>query len=264
MSETPATPRVTGKMFLFERPELLNKEQHGAYGLSRPEKPFGFCAKIRGVPLTVSEIPAAMKHYPVVFSGLEKMTPIAVLGIYEDVNLFVNEAGEWEENVYVPGYLRRYPFAFASETGGDRFAVVVDAAYDGFTQNPEVALFENGEPSEAMRNAIEFCKQYEQDRRNTDQAMQIIEPMKLVVGQSAQYTPQQGGDPVTFAQYFGVDEKLLAELPDEKFLELRRTGLLPIIYAQLMSMANWRLLLMRRARRYNLQGEAVVRPLSTN
>jgi len=62
----------------------------------------------------------------------------------------------------------------------------------------------------------------------------------LIQGQSAQFTPQGASEPKTFAEYFGVDEKRLQELSDEQFLELRKAGLLPLIYAMLMSMSNWR------------------------
>ena len=106
MSESPqVAPQLSGNMFLFERPELLNKEQHGGLGVDRPEKPFAFCSQIRAVPLTISEIPSAMKDYPVVLMSEEDPIPLAVVGLVDDVNLFVDENGMWEENTYIPGYI---------------------------------------------------------------------------------------------------------------------------------------------------------------
>ncbi len=41
-------------------------------------------------------------------------------------------------------------------------------------------------------------------------------------------------------------------LTDEQIIELRKSGMLPILYAMVMSMGNWRMLLQRRARRFGL------------
>ncbi|MGE0408352.1 MAG: SapC family protein [Amphiplicatus sp.] len=261
MSQTQAAPQITGRMFLFEKPELLNREAHGKYGITQTEKPFAFCAKIRAAPITASEFISASRHYPIIFSAQKAMTPLAVLGVLDDVNLFVDDKGLWEDHAYVPGYLRRYPFALATETGGERVAVVFDAAHGSVAENGDNPLFENGEPSAAMQATIEFCQQYEADRLGADQAMKLLEEFDLVTGQSVQYGARPDEEQKTFAQYFGVEEKRLNELSDEKFLDLRKKGLLPLIHAQLTSMGNWRSLLERRAKRFNLTSEQVLDPL---
>ncbi len=257
MSQTPGAPQISGKLFLFERPELLNKEQHGNLGVSPPANPCSFCSNVAAIPLTASEIPAAVKDYPVVFLSEEEPLPLAVVGLIDQTNLFVDENGQWTADTYIPGYIRRYPFAIANETDGERLAIVLDTAYDGIVPSGETPLFEGGEPSEATQQAIEFCKAYEQDRRMTEQFTSILKESGLVRGQAAQYTPKGETGPKPFAQYFGIDEKGLSDISDEKFLELRKSNILPFLYAQLMSLGNWRNLLMRRAKRFNLTEDQV-------
>ncbi len=265
MSETAGSPQITGKLFLFERPELLNKEQHGGLGVSPPSAPCKFCANVAAIPLTASEIPAAVKDYPVVFLSEEEPMPLAVVGLIDQVNLFVNEDGQWASDTYIPGYIRRYPFAIANETDGDRLAIVIDSAYDGVVKGGDMPLFEaGGEPTAATQQAIEFCKAYETDRRMTEQFVNLLKSSGLVRGQAAQYTPKDAKEPQPFAQYFGVDEKGLADLSDEKFLELRKSNMLPFLYAQLMSLGNWRNLLMRRAKRFDLTEDQVFQQIQQN
>ncbi len=253
MSQTPIAPQVTGKMFLFERPELLSRQQHGELGLDAASKPFAFCAKVRAIPLTVSEIPEASKYYPIVFMSKEDPVPLAILGITSDLNLFVDEDGNWEQLAYIPGYLRRYPFALAGETGGgDRMALVIDAAYEGVSRSATRRLFENGEMSSFAKQAMEFTKTYEGDRRLTEQVMTALKKFDIIQGQTAQYTPTGTTEPQPFAQYFGVDEAKLQALTDDQYLELRRMNVLAVLYAQLISLANWRSLIARRMRRLNL------------
>ena len=260
MSETQANPQLQGQMFLFEKPELVNKEQHGDLGVSQPSKRFAFCANIRAVPITVSEVPAAMKDYPIVFASPDQMMPIAVTGLVDDVNLFVDEDGNWEANRYVPGYIRRYPFGVANETGSDRFAIVIDTAFEGVKKGGDSPLFNNGEASEMIQQAIEFCKTYEEDRHRTNEFSRLVKELDIAKGQSAQFTPQGATEPQTFAQYLGIDEEAIKALPAEKLVELRDNGVLPLVYAMIISMGNWRTLLQRRANRFGLSDQDIMTP----
>lgn len=262
MSETQMNPQLSGQMFLFQKPELINKEQHGDLGVTQIDSRFDFCAKTRAIPITVSEIPAAMKDYPVVFASPDQMVPLAIVGLVDEINLFVDENGNWEANRYIPGYIRRYPFGVANENGGERFAIVLDTAYRGLTKGATPTLFDNnGEPSEMTRQAIEFCRTYEEDRGRTMEFAERVKKLDIAKGQSAQFTPAGETEPRVFAQYFGIDEAALKELPTDKLTELRDAGLLPLLYAMVMSMGNWRMILQRRAARFNLNEQDVLKPI---
>ena len=264
MSQTFASPQISGTMFLYNRPELLNPKSHGELGVRAAAHPYGFCAKARAIPLTISEIAEASRHYPVVFGSQEELQPLAIVGLLDDVNLFVDEAGNWEPLAYVPGYVRRYPFGLAAESGGERYALVIDSAFEGVHRDADQKLFSAGQLSDFSKQALEFTKTYEADRRQTEMVFKSLKAFDLITGQSAQYTPPGGQAPQVFAQYFGVEEKKLAALPDEEFLKIRKLNVLPILYAHLLSLGNWRNLILRRMRRYNMTETeaATVRRLS--
>ncbi len=269
MSQTPAAPQVSGKMFLYDAPELLNPEAHNGLGVSPVDQPFKFAAKVRALPLTVSEIAAASRFYPVVFMSAEQPLPMAVVGLIDDHNLFINEDGRWEEEAYVPGYVRRYPFGIAAETDGERFAVVIDRGYEGLKYGGDQPLFDGAEPSAFTQNAIDFTKRYEEDRQMTNRFMEELKRFNVVSGQTAQYTPQgadgqAAGEPRAFAQYFGCDENAIKNLPDQQFLEMRQINILPILYSQLLSLSNWRLLVQRRAKRFGLTEQNVFEPVAVS
>ncbi|OFX04865.1 MAG: hypothetical protein A3E78_05570 [Alphaproteobacteria bacterium RIFCSPHIGHO2_12_FULL_63_12] len=253
MSQTQGAPQITGKMFLFEQPELLNIEQHRELGIDPAKKPFDFCSKIRAVPLTISEIPEASKRYPVVFMSKEEPVPLAIVGFHDDNNLFVDDDGNWENYAYIPGYLRRYPFALAGESGGgDRLAFVVDRAYEGVSTESSRKLFQNGELSDFAKQAMEFTRTYESDRRLTDQLMKALKKYDIIQPQTAQYTPAGETEPRPFTQYFGIDEQKLTALSDQQFLELRQMNIFGVIYSHIHSLANWRDMISRRMRRFKL------------
>ena len=258
MSETQQGAQLSGKMFLFQNPELMSKEEHGALGISRPAKPYSFCANVRAIPITINEIPAAMKDYPIIFMSEDNLAPLAVVGVNDDTNLFVDDDGNWEDNRYIPGYVRRYPFGVASESTGDRMAIVIDRDFEGIIAGGEVPLFKSDAPTEATQQAIEFCKTYERDRQVSDEFAKRLKDYNIVQMQTAQYTPAASQSPQPFAQYFAVDEEKLNGLSDDQHKELRTSGMAPIIYATMMSLGNWRTLLSRRARRFGLSEDQIV------
>ena len=59
----------------------------------------------------------------------------------------------------------------------------------------------------------------------------------------------QPGEPQTIAEYFGVSETKLAELPAEKISELVKNGALQQVYAHLNSLVNWDRLIARAMKR---------------
>jgi len=244
--------QISGTMFLYGQPELLNLQNHSELGVRAAQMPFGFCSKVRAIPLTISEIAEASRYYPVVFGSQEELQPLAIVGLLDDVNLFVDEDGNWDPYAYIPGYIRRYPFGLAAEAGGDRFALIIDAAFEGVHRDADRKLFNDGQLSELSKQALEFTKTYETNRRLTEEVMQSIKELDMITGQTAQYTPTGAMTPQPFAQYWGIDEKKLIELPDEEFLKVRRLNVLPIIYAHLLSLGNWRSLILRRMRRYKM------------
>ena len=135
-TEAEGSGLFDGNMFLYEEPALLNKEEHGDLGLSKVERPFDFAKSIKGVPITAGEVQSAQKHYPVVFSDFENPVLIAIVGITEDVNLFVDESGNWDARSYIPSYLRCHPFAFARRKE-DEYAVVIDQSSQAIAESVE-------------------------------------------------------------------------------------------------------------------------------
>ena len=118
------------------------------------------------------------------------------------------------------------------------------------TNQPEVQLFENGEPSPFTQNAIEFCKEFERQRRSTTEFTKIISSMGLFEQKSVAFQPrEQQGNPQCeqqiIADYWAIDENILNELTDEQFKELRTNGALGAVYAHMISLLNWQRVIQR-------------------
>ena len=241
-------PIPEGSMFLYEKPEVLTLEDHGALGITPLERPFDFAAKIQTVPLVATEIASAQKNYPVIFSNLENTQVFAVVSILKDTNMFVDNNGHWAPFHYVPAYLRRHPFAFA-KAEGDQLALVIDRGSERITEDPKFPFFDGDKLTTDTQKMVEFCSQVEGERQRTVDFANKLKELDLLDVQEV--TPGSSDDEqqkITLASYYAVNNKKFNELPPESLQELHKAGYLSFIYAHLHSMENWGKLVERRSR----------------
>ena len=239
---TQANGQLAGTVLFYNQPEPLSADLHGALGVNAVEKPYAFVAASHVVPLTVTEFAPGALSYPVVFLGDNKQ-PCAVMGLRQGENLYVDMAGDFRPEAYIPAYVRRYPFVFANDDTQNRMILCVDRAAPFLVEGGEVPLFENGEPSAYVNQAMEFCNNFEQERARTDSFVKLLNDLDLFETREANFTPRNpdgtAGTPQKLAEYFAVSEEKLKALPAEKLVELRDNGALGQIYAHLVSLLGW-------------------------
>ena len=253
MQPTPIMDgQISGAVLLYSRPEPLSVEMHGKLGLNRMDKPFGFACTATAVPLQVTEFGPASLSYPIIFGG-DQFSPLAVMGIRPDENLFVSRDGAFDTETYVPAFIRRYPFVLANNEVEKQMIVCIDRAAASLVQGGDVPLFENGEPSAFTQGAIQFCTDFETERMRTEQFVDTLKSLDLFETKQATFTPRlpdgSNGAPVQLADYFAVSEEKLTRLPADKVLELHASGALRQIHAHLNSMFNWERLVTKTAGR---------------
>jgi hypothetical protein len=236
---------LTGEVMFYVQPEPLSKEAHEGLGIRTIENPYAFTAKSHLVPLTVTEFGPAALCYPVIFAGEEK-TPVAVMGVNSNENLFVDDKGNFQPDCYLPAYVRRYPFVLANDPQSQRMVVCIDRKAPMITDNkPEVAFFENGELSSYTTAAIDFCNNFEGEVQRTLSFVNMLKELDLFEKKEARYTPPDGSTSQLVAEYQGVSEAKLNALSAEKLKELRDNGALQQIYCHLLSLMGWERLIVK-------------------
>lgn len=230
----------------YKSPEAISLERHGRKGLVQGTD-FGFAATAMVIPLMASEMPAAMRSYPIVFSGPDFM-PMMVTGVRDGENLFVNPEGKWAEPHYVPAYVRRYPFILAGDESDERLALCVEndparvVALNPKTRKTAKPFFEDDEQGEALRNALSFCEQYQGMYFKTRQIMKVIANSGLLAERTSKLTLADGQS-FNITGFHLVDEARLLSMSDEDFISLRKADALAAIYCHLASMNSWNALL---------------------
>jgi hypothetical protein len=242
MTDTTNAAGLTGNVLFYAQPEPINAEEHGDLGVNPIDHPYAFMGKSHLVPLTVTEFAPAALSYPVIFVGDAKQ-PVAVMGLADGENFFVEASGAVRGDCYIPAYARRYPFVFANDTEQGRMILCIDRAAPFISKGGQVPLFENGQPSAYVTGAMEFCNNFEQERQRTESFVALLTELDLFETREAVFTPRDAngvaGQPQKLAEYTAVSEDKLRGLSAEKLAELRDNGALGQIYAHLTSLLGW-------------------------
>jgi hypothetical protein len=239
--QTQKSP-IAGEVLFYGKPEPLNNQTHGKLGLRRVDRPFLFAKDSQVAPLTVTEFAAASVSYPIVFAG-DKRQPLAVMGL-DQKNMFIGDNGFFEPAMYVPAYVRRYPFVLARDDANEQLVVCIDREAAMIGDLPDLPLFDPaGQPTEYTKNCIQFCNDYEVECRRTESFVQLLTELDLFETRNATFTPQlpdgTNGPVQQIAEYIAVSEDKLKALPDAKIRELMDNGALMQIYAHLVSLTCW-------------------------
>ena len=244
-----AAPSATGEdgqaarppMPLFYlAPEPLNEQRFGGKGV-RKAGDFRFAAKAHAMPLHLQEFRFAAAHYPIIFSDDESATPLAIMGLSEGRNLFIDAEGRWKEGTYVPAYARRYPFVTGQGPNPGEQLLYLDAGSDmvvDLAQAPDAdPLFEHGGPAPRTKEALDLCSAFQQQAPLTQAFLEALLKHELLEGKEVRLD-LPGGKQQVLTGLRLIDEAKFNALPDEVFLEWRKHGWLAAAYWHWASMDN--------------------------
>ncbi len=215
----------------------INARDHGSWR-SRTTDKASWLAAQHVVPLTVEEFAEAQRHYPIIFSMGDDPIPLALMGLNDGVNVFVEADGGLAEAVYVPAYVRRYPFMLAriSPESAD-LSLCFDATTDLVGDFAEGTLLFDGEaPSEACRSALQFCEKFEIAGQKTGAFMAEVAKHGLLMDGELTVQPGDGRQPFVYRGFQMIDEAKFRELDAEVLREWNRNGALTLVVAHLFSL----------------------------
>jgi hypothetical protein len=236
-----AAPNQNLPLF-YNAVEPLNVTQHGKMKV-RKLLDMSQMAKTHAIPVTVDEFSLVQRHYPIVFSIGDKPIPIALMGLNEGVNVFLNENGQALDNsVYIPAYMRRYPFLLARiRPESDELSLCFDptaGAVGDFKEGE--ALFDGDQPSPATKAILEFCEQFEAAGQRTAAFMEDILKSGLLMDGEVAIQPEGFDQPFVYRGFRMVDEEKLRDLRGDELRKMSQSGMLPLVYAHLFSLSEMR------------------------
>ncbi|WP_448659866.1 SapC family protein [Sphingomonas sp. CJ99] len=234
----------------------LSSEVHATFKL-RPSPLAPYLANTHAVPLTVEEFPLVQRRQPIVFSAGDEPVPLALFGLNEGVNLFFDGEGKLTEpGLYIPAYVRRYPFLLARlRPNSDELSLCFDPKSDVIGAFDEgQALFDNGQPSELTKAVLQFNEQFEQAGMKTNAFMQELKSLDLLMDGEISIQPDGAPQPFVYRGFKMVDERKLADLRGDQLRKMSQNGMLPLVYAHLFSLSLAQSLFERQAMQGKVPG----------
>ena len=222
--------------------EPINATQHASMKvrtiLSMPQ-----VGRTHAIPITVDEFTLAQRHYPIVFSVGDNPIPIALMGLNEGVNVFLDQDGRaLETSVYIPAYVRRYPFLLARlRPDSDELSLCFDPTANAVGDFAEgEALFDGDQPSEATKAILQFCEQFEAAGQRTSMFVEELTKADLLMDGEVAIQPEGFEQPFVYRGFRMVDEEKLRNMRGDELRRMNQNGILPLIYAHLFSLTEMR------------------------
>lgn len=224
----------------------VSSDMHMGLGIVQRDN-LAFARDTHAVPITVDEFVMVQRHYPIVFADGSEGVPLALVGLREGKNLFVDADGKWQDGTYIPAYIRRHPFMLARlQPDADQLSLMVDDTYDLLREDAPDKLFtEDKQPSEVTKNILGFCEQFEQAIGRTRSFLDEVGKLGLLMEGQAQIQNPGMAEPATFAGFKMIDEKKLQNIRGDQARKMVQNGLMGLIYAHLFSLSQMRELFAR-------------------
>ena len=216
----------------------LNTNDHSKFK-TRPLDNALFMQNEHAIPVTIEEFVPASRHYPIIFSAAENPVPLALMGMNEGVNTFMDDKGVFTNPVYLPAYVRRYPFMLAKlREDSDELSLCFDPSSSavGAFKKEGTPLFEDGKPSEATQAILKFCEDFEQAGAQTYAFMDELKKLDLLMDGEVSIQQEGNEQPFIYRGFKMVDEEKLRNLRGDELRKINQNGLLALIHAHLFSL----------------------------
>lgn len=217
----------------------LNSRDHANYR-SRMADSAKWLTGAHAIPLTVDEFVQAQRNFPIVFSSGDNPLPLALMGLNEGVNTFVDDDGKVNEPVYLPAYVRRYPFLLAKlQPNSEELSLCFDPTTDtlGEFEEGEKLFNDDGQPSEAVNNVLTFCEQFEQAGQRTKTFIDELKKHDLLMeGEIAITLQSDEANPFVYRGFQMINQEKLREVRGDVLRGWNQNGMIALIYAHLMSL----------------------------
>ena len=236
-----SAPQAANLPLFYKDLMPLNSRDHATWR-SRSTDQATWLVGQHAVPLTVEEFVFAQRHFPIVFSAGDQPVPLALMGLNEGVNTFVDDEGKLTAPVYVPAYARRYPFLLAKlQPESEDLSLCFDPSSDLIGEfddgNP---LFDGTEPSDSCKATLDFCRNFEEAGNRTTAFVAELEKHNLLM--DGEVSIQQEGleQPFIYRGFKMVDQEKLREVRGDVLRTWNQSGLLALVFAHLFSLDHMR------------------------
>jgi hypothetical protein len=232
-----SAPQAANLPLFYKDLMPLNSRDHAGWK-SRSTETAPWVAGQHAIPLTAEEFIHASRNFPIVFSVSDQPVPLALLGLNEGVNTFFDDNGKMIDPIYVPAYVRRYPFMLAKLTPeSEELSLCFDPTSDLIGDFAEgTPMFADDQPSDACKATLDFCRNFEEAGMRTNAFIEELKKHDLLMDGEVSIQQQGNDQPFIYRGFKMVDQEKLRELRGDVLRTMNQSGMLALIFAHLFSL----------------------------
>jgi hypothetical protein len=233
----------------YARATPVSPQRHGDWCVD-PSPKYKFAGGVNAVPLMTVEMAAAAREYTIVFAGsAETLTPMVLLGVENQENVYLTDDGGWSAK-YIPAFVRRYPFVFSRSEDAKTYTLCIDEGWAGCNQEGRgQRLFDDqNKPTPYIENVLGFLKEFQRQSEITQSFCNKLKSLDLLDSSQLQFKIG-GGAEKTLRGFMAVSRDKLKALAPEALSDLAKSDALELTYIHLLSMNNLSLMFDRGAGR---------------
>lgn len=229
---------MSTQLLIYESATPVAQARHGNWSVEVGTD-YSFSRSVNSVPLMAVEFASAASEYAIVFAGTgDVVMPAVILGMRGDENLYLTKDGGWQAR-YIPAFLRRYPFVFASRDEGKTFTLCIDEGFAGFNQEGRgQRLFDDAKPTPYIENVLKFLQQYQTEFRRTQAFCKKLKDLNLLEPMQAQINFDTG-EKMFLTGFSAISRARLKTLSASVLAELAQSDELELIYTHITSMGHF-------------------------
>jgi hypothetical protein len=231
---------TTPNPVLFRELVAFDTERHSKVRLPSERTNFSYAKKAQLLPLTFAEVGQALHAYPVVMVAEDdKVALVAMTGLSDSGNRFVDTQGEWRPGIYIPAYVRGYPFiAIRPAENAEPILALDPQAADFMRPSGQLLIGADGQHSEQLKGIMAFQAEYRQLAERTAVMTKALKDAGVLEEGSLQLQTPDSKEAQKIGGFLVVSEPKLKALPPDALKKLMEADALGLAYAQLFSMGS--------------------------
>ncbi len=187
------------------------------------------------MPIVLAELNAAIIDMPIgIMQGTHAYELFAISSFIPNINVLIDASGNFK-TAYIPACYRVYPFLVANIGEDKKILCFNNASGLLNTQSNEGEPFfdSDGNLSTHIENIKDVIEHIIRSAEDTQRALKLLDEMNLIVPWDIVINIT--GENQKVEGVFEIDGEKLSKLDGDKLIQLRDSGALYLIYAQMFS-----------------------------
>lgn len=217
----------------------LNPDLHRNLRFDASQVNYGFVRNCTTVTIAATELAQATQEYPVVFvrGPDQQFQLVALLGVQDGQNLFVNVAGHWT-GAYIPARVQHYPFVIAEDSQAELSIVRVDESCAALNVvSGELLIDDQGTLQQRVHDELRFIQDYQTEIARTGIMLSQLAELDLIVPLNQAASENEA---VQLGDLYSIDSVKFKSISATALPELFNSGALRLAFMQMDSLANIR------------------------